>query len=184
MYDEYSQMYADFFGDETSSLYSDNPVSSVKAEVDKSSLFCEIKKIPLTQIESGIEALERMVKQLKTVFELKEVQDDPFVEIEYKDVVDLYNKIKAMLDDYYRYTILSRGGHLLFKDDDYVIPANMWDAGIEEHAPAYKHDVDNRMIYKLWKKGLSIREIAKQAGCSADTVKRRIFSMQHGFKNK
>ena len=184
MYDEYSQMHADFFGDDPSSLYSGDPVSPVEDEVNEIQLLEEIEKIPLAQIQSDIESLERMVKQLKTVFELEQVQDDPFVEIEYKDVVALYNKIKSMLDDYYRYTILFRRGCLLFKSDNIVIPANTWDAGIEEHAPAYKHNIDNGEIYRLWKKGTSIRKIAKQVGCSPDTVKRRIYSMEHGFKNK
>ena len=79
---------------------------------------------------------------------------------------------------------MMRKGELLLKLGDTPIPANIGDAGIEEHAPAYKHNIDNGEIYRLWKKGTSIRKIAKQVGCSPDTVKRRIYSMEHGFKNK
>lgn len=170
---EYDQYYDDSYWDDD---------SDAEEEINEFQLLNHLGDISPAEVIKCVYKLDRIVRNLKKVFESLEF--DPFIEVEYKDVVDLHNKIKPMLNEYYGYMVMMRKGELLLKLGDTPIPANIGDAGIEEHAPAYKHNIDNGEIYRLWKKGTSIRKIAKQVGCSPDTVKRRIYSMEHGFKNK
>ena len=58
-------------------------------------------------------------------------------------------------------------------------------AGKEElkYPPAYKENIDVEEIYRLHQQGLSLRAIAKQVGCSPDTVKRRLEKKQRELSN-
>ena len=52
----------------------------------------------------------------------------------------------------------------------------------DKRPPAYRLDIDANKIYELHQQGKSMREIARQMGCAADTVKRRIEEIEQRLR--
>lgn len=125
------------------------------------------------KVDKAIEKLNTIVIELGEVFRTVNEDEDnfnPFIAITYEDVKELKDEIVPMLNDY---------RHWLQEYEDGNIQLNKSVYMKGENAPAYKKTIDEELIYKLWKMRKSIREIARQVGCSPDTVKRRIAKMQH-----
>lgn len=102
--------------------------------------------------------------------------DDPFIPCG-AEIAQLQDAITAMLQNYKQFLNAFDAGELLLDIGGTMVAANPASGASGKNAPAYKADIDTNLIYKLWKKGIPINEIARQAHCSPDTVKRRISKM-------
>lgn len=131
------------------------------------------------KVEKAIEKLNTIVRQLKIVFDDAIKNDyDPFVEVSYEEVEELRDEIMPMLKDYKHWLQEYEEGNIQLNLDGEAIQLNQPVYGRGENAPAYKKSIDEKLIYKLWCRNISINEIARRAGCSADTVKRRMKKIQ------
>ena len=126
--------------------------------------------------------VQKVIGRLKILNALKDCwKDDPFVPSG-DEITELQESVTAMLNSYMDFLKEYHAGNLLLKVDDTVGPANLASGSRGKNAPAYRADINNDLIYKLWSEGVSLNKIAEQAHCSPDTVKRRLVEMRHSMR--
>lgn len=136
------------------------------------------RDINSAMIEKAIDKMNKVVRQLNTVFQAVE-KDDPFIEIEYEEVLQFKEELLRLLKDYKYMMHEYEEGNIGFVFDGETVQANPSAYRSGENAPAYKKSIDEALLYKFWLNGVSLREIARRVGCSPDTVKRRISKIEH-----
>ena len=127
------------------------------------------RDINSAMIEKAIDKMNKVVRQLNTVFQAVE-KDDPFIEIEYEEVLQFKEELLRLLKDYKYMMHEYEEGNIGFVFDGETVQAN---------PSAYRKSIDEALLYKFWLNGVSLREIARRVGCSPDTVKRRISKIEH-----
>lgn len=128
-----------------------------------------------------IEEIKKVIEQLKILDDLKPYcKDDPFAPWE-SEVTRLQTDVTGMLNSYIELLRDLDAGNLRFDTDGKNITQEHTCGG--KNAPARKNNIDAIQIYKLYLDGVSIRKIAKQMGCSPDTVKRRIVEVEQEMKD-
>lgn len=133
------------------------------------------------KVDKTIEKLNTIVVELGEVFRAIDEDEDnphPFVTVEYEDMKELRDELIPLLKDYKHWLQEYEDGNMQLNIDGEAVQLNQPVYGRGENAPAYKKSIDEKMIYKLWCKNISINEIARRVGCSADTVKRRMKKIQ------
>lgn len=129
-------------------------------------------------IQSAIDHLEYVVKKLRYVFQLKEVEEDPFVEIGYMEIIELKDQLKDLLEEFQSSQQMFEDGELCFNFNNQPVQANPSLGRMGKNAPAYRKDLDEEKMYQLWQNNMSLNEIARRMKCSPDTVKRRLLKIE------
>ena len=134
--------------------------------------------------EMNIQEVQKVKESLSMLDEFKgSCHEEPFYPT-VKDLAQLQNDVAAILDRYMDFLREWGEGNILFTHDDASRIPNAASMGKGKNAPAYKDNIDEEYIYRLWKENRPIREIARIVGCAPDTVKRRILKLEHRLENK
>ena len=130
------------------------------------------------EMEQHIEEAKRAIQQLekleKEIISYNKLNDVLFT-MDEKTVAELRKNITGMLRHYIE--LLQHHENCgATQQQKAATMLSTEKAGKEElkYPPAYKENIDVEEIYRLHQQGMSMRAIAKQVGCSPDTVKRRL----------
>ena len=130
------------------------------------------------EMEQHIEEAKRAIQQLekleKEIISYNKLNDVLFT-MDEKTVAELRKNITGMLRHYIE--LLQHQGNCGTTQPQKVttmLPAEKAGEAGRKYPPAYKENIDVEEIYRLYQQGMSMRAIAKQVGCSPDTVKRRL----------
>lgn len=145
------------------------------------------KKWNPMEVEKSIKELKYAVENLEYVFEMMDKAEEaglysPLVTVTYGDIVELSDKLTALLKEYEQFLNDLQDGRIMYDSGNGIIPYRQSKSLIGKNAPAYKHNINERLMYQLYKDNISINEIARRVGCSPDTVKRRIYKMKQNEK--
>lgn len=128
--------------------------------------------------EKRIEEIDRAIRQLESleneIISYNKLNDIIFA-MDEKAVAGLRKSITDMLGHYIE--LLKHNESCGAVQPDKVEAICLAEgAGVVglTYPPAYKKSIDVEKIYKLHHQGLSLRAIAREVGCSPDTVKRRL----------
>lgn len=125
-------------------------------------------------IEEAKRAIQQLEKLEKEIISYNKLNDVLFT-MDEKTVAELRKNITDMLRHYIE--LLQHNGSCgTTQPQKAATMLSAEKAGKMElkYPPAYKVNIDVEEIYRLHQQGLSLRAIAKQVGCSPDTVKRRL----------
>lgn len=123
------------------------------------------------EIKRAIQQLEGLEKEIISYNQLNDVT----FAISEKAVTGLRKNITGMLGQYIELLQHNEscGAAQPHKVESICLAEGAGATG-QQYYPAYKKSIDVEKIYKLHQQGLSLRAIAKEVGCSPDTVKRRL----------
>lgn len=133
------------------------------------------------EVKKDIAKLKNIIRRLKPIFEEMDA-DDPFIDIGYEEVQTLGNKLEQLLLEYQSCLEEFAQGNVYLRIEEQEYSANPGQRARGESAPAYRTDINEDELYKLWNLKYSLNEIARRIGCSPDTVKRRIYKIEHSKK--
>ncbi len=130
----------------------------------------------VNSVDAMMKKLKRMVSKLCSVFEYVDEDYLYIFDVTYEDMKKLEEELLTILKDYKNWLQQYEDGNILLNSGGKISstkPAN------GKNAPAYKKEIDEALIKKLNKNGMSLREIARRVKCSPSTVKSRLWSMEH-----
>ncbi len=125
-------------------------------------------------IEKAKRAIQQLEKLEKEIISYNKLNDVLFA-MDENTVAELRKNITGMLRHYIE--LLQHQGNCGTTQQQKVttmLPAEKTGEAGRKYPPAYKENIDVEAIYRLYQQGMSMRAIAKQVGCSPDTVKRRL----------
>lgn len=125
-------------------------------------------------IEKAKRAIQQLEKLEKEIISYNKLNDVLFA-MDEKTVAELRKNITGMLRHYIE--LLQHNGDCgttQSQEAATMLPIEGAGEAGRKYPPAYKENIDVETIYRLHQQGMSMRAIAKQVGCSPDTVKRRL----------
>lgn len=125
-------------------------------------------------IEEAKRAIQQLEKLEKEIISYNKLNDVLFT-MDEKTVAELRKNITGILQHYIE--LLQHNGSCGTTQPQKaatMLPTEGTGEAGRKYPPAYKENIDVEAIYRLHQQGMSMRAIAKQVGCSPDTVKRRL----------
>lgn len=145
------------------------------------------KELNPMEVAKSMEKFEHMIRELKYTFEAIDIAEKegisyPFATVTYAEVVELSEELITHLREHEQFLNDMRNGFIMLNTGEEAITMKSSNSLTGENAPAYKRNIDEKLMYQLFKERVSINEIARRVGCSPDTVKRRIYKMKQDEK--
>lgn len=134
-------------------------------------------------IEEAKRAIQQLEKLEKEIISYNKLNDVLFA-MDENTVAELRKNITGMLRHYIE-LLQHQGscGTTQPQKATTMLPTEWAGEAGRKYPPAYKENIDVEAIYRLHQQGMSMRGIAKQVGCSPDTVKRRLEKKQRELSN-
>lgn len=139
------------------------------------------------KVEEVRKKLQSIVTNLKYAFDVIDEAEKKgipavLVTTTYNDILKLQGELVPILEAYEDFLNMFANGEIMYNTGSGFIPWTQSESLTGKNAPAYKHNINEKLMYQLYKENVSINEIARRVGCSADTVKRRIYKIKQSEK--